>query len=1150
VKGYFLFNLLILLVFCSGSSTSLGDDLLSKPRLKLTPSETLWLEQHPIVRFTGDPNWLPFEAFDKDGNYIGIVAENLELIEQELGIQFKKVITKTWSESVNLAKSGEVDVLSETDDSALKSHLLFSDFYVTNPVVIVMGVHQNFVENLEQIKSKRIGVIRDYGYVTKITSKYSQHNFIVVEDIQDGLLSVSTGKVDALLCTVTLCGYTMSQLSLHDVKVVGKTEFDTRLAFGVNKKLATLVPILNKAIANITPKQHQQILDHWALQEYVEKKDLTLLWRFILFSVLLVIFLIYRQRQLKRYTKSLSISEKRYARVVKGTSDGIWDWDIENNKHYFSPRFEMLLGYSEHGIKESEDPILEITHPDDLNKLRKELDQHLNEGKPYRVQVRLKHKNGFYHWYESSGQAEWNNAGAPIRMSGALTDIESRKRRETLERSRNAVLELIAKNEDFEKILNAIITNVETENPHMLGSILILNDERKNLFVGAAPSLPDFYNEAINGIEIGVGVGSCGTAAATAKRVIVEDIQTHPYWAAFKELAGKAGLASCWSEPILNAKGNVLGTLAIYQNQISSPTSNDFLSIEQAATLAGIAIEKNRANEELQLASLVYKNSSEAMLIFDHEGTILSVNPAFTNITEYQPEEVLGHKADILNSEYHDKDFYDEMKLQVTESGFWQGEVVDRRKNGEMFVKWLIVNTIFNDDGSVHRRLSLFSDITEKRKSEEIIWKQANFDFLTGLPNRNMFHERLAREIKHSKRDKLTFALLLIDLDHFKEINDTLGHDIGDILLVEASRRISSSVRDTDTVARLGGDEFTIIMSDIEELSSIERVAQSIVDNLAEPFRLKDESVYVSASIGITLFPDDSSQIDVLVKNADQAMYESKNLGRNRYQYFTRSMQELAQERMYLISELRQAINDQQFELVYQPIIELSSNKIYKAEALIRWCHPDKGMISPAEFIPIAEETGMIVIIGDWVLKQAAEQVAIWRNSISPDFQISVNTSPVQYQSDGFDFSGWSKQLTELKLAGDAIIIEITEGLMMDVNELVSKQLLEFKELGIQVALDDFGTGYSSLSYLNKFDIDYIKIDQCFVKDLESDLNNRALCEAIVVMAHKLDLKVIAEGVETEAQKNILIGIGCDYGQGYLFSKPISSQVFEDELLI
>lgn|GEM_PF-2437982 len=1139
--------LLIILWFIPQVFAAVSDQLslIKNSSLNLTAEEKLWLQNHPNIRFTGDPNWLPFEAFDKQGKYIGIVAEHLALIEEKIGIKFKKIVTKTWTESVGLARSGAVEVLSETDDSALKSHLLFSDNYVTNPVVIVMNIRQNYVENLTEIKSKKIGVIRDYGYVTKIIDKYQQHQFVVVENIQDGLIAVSTGKVDALLCTVTLCGYTISQLSLHDVKIVGKTEFDTKLAFGVNKQFPLLVSILNKAIANISEKQHQQILDHWVIQDYVEKTDIVLVLNLVLFSALVIAFLIYRQFQLRRYNKKLRLSEKRYVRVVSGTSDGIWDWNIKSNEQYFSPKFESLLGYPEGSFDNNPDPFFKLVHPDTLSKLKNTLDKHLIDNTTYDMEVQLKHKSGKYRWYQTSGQAEWNELGEATRMSGALTDIHARKQAESLDKSRSAVLEIIAQGDTFEKTLEAIIASIELQNPGMIGSILLMDESGKRLLKGAAPSLPEFYNDAINGGQIGAAVGSCGSAAALGKRVIVEDIQTHPNWSLYRELASKADLAACWSEPIFDLQGKVAGTFAIYHREVTRPEENDFRLIEQAANLAAIAIEKHRSNEELQLASLVYQNSSEAMLIFDSERNIISVNPAFTKITGYRAEEMLGHKADILNSEYHDKDFYAAMRQQVLETGFWQGEVKDRRKNGEMFVKWLIVNTIFNDDGSVHRRLALFSDITEKRKSEELIWKQANFDFLTGLPNRNMFHERLEREIKQAKRDSLSFALLLIDLDHFKEVNDTLGHDVGDILLVEAASRISLVVRETDTVARLGGDEFCIIMSEIDEVSNIERVAQQVLDKLSEPFYLGNEVSFISASVGITIFPTDAEEFDLLLKNADQAMYQSKSLGRSRYQYFTASMQQAAQHRMLLIAELRQAIKQKQFTLVYQPIVKLVNNEVHKAEALIRWLHPQKGLMSPADFIPVAEETGMIVIIGDWVLQQAAHQVSRWRSKFVNHFQISVNTSPVQYQANGFDFKGWSNQLKALNLSGEAIVIEITESLMMDSTELVRELLLDFRNSRIQVALDDFGTGYSSLSYLKKFDIDYIKIDQSFVKNLEKDKDNRALCEAIVVMAHKLNLKVIAEGVETEEQREILLNMGCDYAQGYLFAKPLEGVEFE-----
>lgn len=561
--------------------------------------------------------------------------------------------------------------------------------------------------------------------------------------------------------------------------------------------------------------------------------------------------------------------------------------------------------------------------------------------------------------------------------------------------------------------------------------------------------------------------------------------------------------------------------------------------------------KRKQTEEALQLSSMVLQNSSEGMLVTDENNQIISINPAFSKITGYSFEEVKGEDPRMFRSDRHDQAFYQAMWNAITTTGQWQGEIWDKRKNGEIHAKWLTINTIRNKDGTIHRYVALFSDITEKKKSEELIWRQANFDTLTGLPNRDMFRDRLGQEVKKSIRAELPLALLLVDLDQFKEVNDTLGHAVGDLLLIEAAHRISACVRESDTVARLGGDEFTIVISEISDNSHVENVAQKIIGRLAEPFHLGNEVVYISASIGITLYPNDSIDIDALMKNADQAMYVAKNKGRNRFSYFTTKLQDLAQNRLRLTNDLRGALEAGQFSVHFQPIVALSTGRIQKAEALIRWHHPERDMVSPAEFIPLAEETGLINEIGDWVFKESARWAKHWRNQFSPDFQVSVNKSPVQFRTENNYFSyEWSEHLRELGLPGGNIVIEITEGLLLNADAHVTDELLRLRDADIQVAIDDFGTGYSSLSYLKKFDIDYLKIDRSFVNNLETDANDMALSEAIIVMAHKLGLKVIAEGVETEGQRSLLAAAGCDYAQGYLFSKPISPEEFEKLLMI
>ncbi len=707
------------------------------------------------------------------------------------------------------------------------------------------------------------------------------------------------------------------------------------------------------------------------------------------------------------------------------------------------------------------------------------------------------------------------------------------------------VLDMLSRDTPLADVLKAIVLGVEEQNPALLCSILLVDEDGRHLRTGAAPSLPDFYNTAIDGAEIADGAGSCGTAIHRGARVIVDDVATHPYWAAYRDLTRRARLGSCWSEPVRGGNGKVLGSFAIYHRKPSIPSEDDLRLIEQNAGLAGLAIERSRNADELRLAAMVYQHSAEAMLVTDADNRIIAINPAFTELTGYTVEDVLGRNPRVLASGRHDATFYQGMWATLLSTGQWHGEIWNRHRDGSIFAEALSINTITNADGSVFRRVSLFHDITQKKMSEELIWKQANFDPQTGLPNRRMFHDRLDQELKKAHRTGLPIVLMFIDLDRFKEVNDTLGHDMGDLLLQEAARRLTGCVRDTDTVARMGGDEFMVILGEFNDPDGVERVAQTILRSLGEPFQLGDDLAYLSASIGITVYPEDASSVDALLKNADQAMYAAKARGRNRYSYFTSVMQDAAQARMRLTNDLRTAIQEEQFELYYQPIVDLADGSIRKAEALIRWHHPTRGLVPPDDFIPIAEDTGLIVDIGNWVFYEAARQVARWRTLHHPKFQISVNKSPVQFRAEDAGHDAWFDHLAELSLSGQSMVVEITEGLLLDASPSINEKLLRFRDAGMQVSLDDFGTGYSSLAYLKKFDIDYLKIDRSFVRNLAPESEDMAICEAMIVMAHKLGMRVIAEGVETVTQRDLLAVAGCDFGQGYLFARPVPAVEFE-----
>ena len=842
--------------------------------LQLTEDEREWLEENPIAGFTGDPNWLPYEAFDSHGKYIGIVSEHLDLIASMTGLTFKMSPSKTWTESTEKAKHGLVDILSETDDSDLKSHLNFTNPYISNPIVIAMRSRENYVESITSINDRNIALIKDYGYASKIRRKYSNIQFITVDDIQDGLFAVSTGEVDALLCTLALCSYTIAELGLNNVKITGKTEFDTKLALGVQKNLPVLLSILNKAINRITPKQQQIILDRWIKDKFADKTDYTLVFQVMAVSIVLLGIFAFWNRRLSREI-NLRIATEEELKAAE---------EVLRLSH------QRLLSHREHT------PLAVI---------------------------------------------EWNT--------------------------------------DFE------VTDWNQAAECMFGFT-------KEEMLGRHPT----------------------------ERILLEST-----WAT---------LGDIWTD-MLNKKSGTRG--------------------------------RNK------------------------------------NIT----------------------------------------------KDGRTILCEWYNTPLVDQEGDVIGIASLVDDITERKVSEDMIWKQANFDTLTGLPNRNMFHDRLIQEMAKADRDERPLALLLIDLDQFKEVNDTLGHDAGDLLLQEAGRRISDCVRHSDTVARLGGDEFTIILPELRDNSHIEDVAQKIIGKLEDAFQLGDEVAHISGSAGITLYPNDASDIDTLLKNADQAMYAAKDNGRNCFSYFTQSLQDSAQARRRLTNDLRSALNNNQFEVYYQPIINLKTGLISKAEALLRWHHHEHGFISPLDFIPLAEETGLIDKIGDLVLRQSIEKAKYWSNLFSNNFQVSVNLSPIQFKLDNHVFtSRWGNYLQEIGLSGQNVVVEITEGLLLNAEPEIIDKLHWLRDAGIQVAIDDFGTGYSSLSYLKAFDIDYLKIDKSFVSNLESNENDIALCDAIILMAHTLGLKVIAEGVETVGQKKILANAGCDFAQGYLFSRPVPADVF-DEIL-
>ena len=543
-----------------------------------------------------------------------------------------------------------------------------------------------------------------------------------------------------------------------------------------------------------------------------------------------------------------------------------------------------------------------------------------------------------------------------------------------------------------------------------------------------------------------------------------------------------------------------------------------------------------------------FDSSIDAVVQMDFDGHITGWNHQAEKIFGWSADEILDLTIEqtIIPERYRDahnkgmKRFLQNAKTSVMNSLI---EIHALHRDGHEFPVELSVSVI--DSTDLQEFNAYIRDISERKHAETVIWNQANFDSLTSLPNRNLFLQKLEHEMRSCDRSNLSLALLYIDLDRFKDVNDSLGHDLGDLLLVEISTRLKKTIREIDTVSRLSGDEFSIILGQINDQLSVQPVCQQILDALAEPYQLDNEKVFLTASIGVTFYPSDCKNIEILQRNGNQAMYAAKGEGRNRYHFFTPELQQRALRKRDMIKDLRAAIQQQQFEIYYQPIVDMQSGMLNKAEALLRWHHPESGLVSPSVFIPIAEETGLISEIGNWVFYSVAEQVNSWREQFEIDLQVSINTSPLQWIDKAAAMSQWFSHLQQAGISGHAIAVEITEGLLMDASDQITNRLLDFHEAEIQISIDDFGIGYSSLSYLKQFDIDYLKIDQSFVRNLDHDQNDLAICEAIIAMAHKLGIKVIAEGVETGTQDQILKDFDCDYAQGYLYSRPVPVRDFE-----
>lgn len=879
---------------------------------------------------------------------------------------------------------------------------------------------------------------------------------------------------------------------------------------------------------------------HLGVDDYLSKHE------GYLYEIVATLEKVQHQAELTRERISLKRTSQRLSYLLAASPTILYSLKFSGetpHPSWVSENIERLLGYTQEEALAADWWHSHI-HPDDREAALARQPVLLSEGQ-LTHDYRFLHRSGQIVWILDELRLVRDADGKPAEIVGAWLDISEHKRLELIRQAHQSALNLIVASQPLPVVLNDIAQRLEVINPGMLVSILLLDKHAGRLKHGAAPSLPDEYNVAVNQVMIGDGIGSCGTAAWRGEAVIVSDIDHHPYWQPFLELTRKANLHACWSIPFKDEAGSVLGTFAIYHRTPREPSPADLLLINEFASITAVAVQKVSAAETLKQAAAVFESSREGIVITDLEPRILAINRAYTEITGYSEAQVLGKNPKIIKSGHHGKPFYQAMWASLKNVGHWSGEIWNRRKNGEIYPQWLTISTVCNDRNEPCNYVGVFADITQMKQSEAQLAQLAHYDPLTGLPNRLLVQSRLHHAIERAQRHNLRIATLYVDLDRFKNVNDSLGHPIGDELLIMLAARLKKRLREEDTLARLGGDEFLLVLEDIKEPSESASVAQTLIDLLATPFALPSgHEIFINASIGISLFPDDASNVTELIQHADMAMYLAKKEGRSTYRYHTEALSIAANERLVMETRLRHALTAGEFVLHYQPLIDAHSGRAVGVEALVRWQPPGEAIVPPGKFIPIAEETGLIVPLGEWVLRTACAQGRAWMDAGFAPLVMAVNLSVRQFQSENLA-EVIQRVLEETKLPAAYLELELTESMFMEHAERSIDTLKTLKAPGIQLAIDDFGTGYSSLTYLKRFPIDKLKIDQSFVRGLAHDPNDREIAATIIAMARGLKLSVLAEGVESEQQLAFLRQHGCDYYQGFLFHRPAPAKELE-----
>lgn len=1084
---------------------------------ELSEAEQAWLAQGQPVRVRVS-QFPPFH-FQKDGRAQGISVEILDRVAERYGLNLIYVHDLDWPGALEaIAAHRKFDVLLTAKHTAEReARMAFTADYLSMPWVVITRKDSPFVSGEQDLAGRSVAVESGYLMQRLLREQVPEARLLPVDGLAaEALTKVSTGVADAYVGNLTVAAYEMVRLGLTNLRVAAPTSFGAHTqAMAVRNDWPELVSILNRGLAAISPGQKNRIFQGWLSVRYDYGLDPKTVLRWVVAIGIPLLALLasiaWWSRRLRREVEErrrvegrLLQSEERYRDLFSCMPSGVAVYQPLNGGAEFI--FTDFNHAAERINQTSRDAVIGKGLTDLFPGVHEsgliEVFQRVNRsGEPERHPITIYHDERLHQWVENYVYRLSDGSVVAIH-----DDVTEAKRLE---------IELHRRTRSLAKA--QAIAHVGNWDWDIASGLLIWTDEIFRIFGLSPQEFKPTYAAFLERVH-----PEDREALETEVRRALQN-PTHNYYIEHR---------------VVRPDGAIRQVTEL--GEIERDAAGE--AVHMTGTVQDIT-ERKKAETQLLLAAKIIENASEGIVVTDVAGLIVDANPAYERILGYPREQIIGKKPGFASSGHHDEGFYREMWQRLRAEGAWEGEIWDRHASGATIPQWLTINAITDPGGRVTHYVGMLLDISSQKAAELKLKEMAFYDPLTELPNRTLFHDRLEQQIATCHRNGSQMALMFIDLDRFKGVNDTLGHAAGDQLLQETARRLRNGVREADTVARLGGDEFTIIVTDVSQSDGLSNLAGELIKNLCKAVELRGQSVHVGASIGIALYPEDGRDAETLLKNADIAMYQAKDAGRNTFQYFSPAIQAHVHDRVQMEADLNRALERDELRVHYQPKFELSSCRLVGMEALVRWEHPSRGLIGPGEFIPLAEETGLILALGEWVLREASREAAHWLQDQNVDLKLAVNLSARQFlHPDLVESVG--AILRETGLPPRNLELEITESMVMANIEQAIVAMQQLRDLGISLAIDDFGTGYSSLSHLKRFPINTLKIDQSFVRDIARDAEDDAIVDAIISLARSLKMEVIAEGIETEQQLDFLRRRHCMSGQGFLLGRPAPSAEF------